>query len=1117
MNTPRINRSFISAAAALALSGQLYSVTVNTLTDERDTCASGGCSLWEAVNETATGGTVDFSVSLPGTITLSSGSVPINKNIRINGPLSNDLNISGSSGIFSITAGDVNISNLTLTGANYADAVSISSGVSLRLNECDIANNSYSYLVNNIGGQVTIVKTGISNNIGSSIVNSGTLSIDGSTVVNNSGSGSAGSGPIYSSSGSVTISNSRLEGNSGSSGGAVRNVGASSLTIVDSNMSGNTSSFEGGAVNNSGTLNITGSRFTGNTSSSNGAGAVYHSTGTMTITGSTFENNRVNSGPGGAIYHSFGITHISQTTISDNNATGFGGGIYIDAASAASTVDIIQSSILRNNASHGGGIKISTYGLPINVNIQNSTISENNVTTSGGGVYVYDGYSATDVNISHSTIANNYAAVSAGGIGNDSGNPGNTIKFKSSLIVNNTAPIGPDCNATTAFNSYGYNLLSTNAGCPVTLISGTADLINASPGILALADNGGLTWTHALDTASPARKAGSYYAIDGVTPVITDQRGFVRPPTLPSIGAFEPQPAGISISSTSHDFGSVYIGTTSAAYTLTVTNIGEDPLTIDSISMAGSTAEFGWTSSCGSAMTTGVSCTIDVTFAPLDALPYIDSLVIADITAGLSVPVTLTGSGSEVPVSTISVDPTFVNFGYVEANTTASQSITVTNSGSADLTISDISLYGGISEFSLSNTCSSPIAPAGSCTITVSFTPSGESAYGDMIVITSNAGNILTPIALAGYGSIYYSGYKIDFGSDITKTEYTAAVALDPAPLADINLFELRVDSHDGLRTSMIDMISGSPNRLNFYDFNLSALKYSDLGEENNFTIGSDNVMNFSDKFLVKYTGSMNAYDLNSTLFGPNGKAYEFVYLQLVDEYRFDQEERDYQTSATYASLDAYMTAHDTDSNTYFMQRDGSYNVGLVFAYTAGSGATSGNLMEWDTSTRTLSASAVGTWEIKTVSGVGDDGKVLLIHPADTTNYYKDEMFAMRNGVVWRGELQAADSAFKFYWFDQTAHNEFVTYFGGVLASTGVTGTITLPSTFANDVIVNIFIDIDNHDRIEKSYTIAAGTTSTTFSLEVPDGTEKFRVGYAIYDSVSGLLQRGYLDRKSVV
>ncbi len=82
----------------------------------------------------------------------------------------------------------------------------------------------------------------------------------------------------------------------------------------------------------------------------------------------------------------------------------------------------------------------------------------------------------------------------------------------------------------------------------------------------------------------------------------------------------------------------------------------------------------------------------------------------------------------------------------------ASQTVTVTNSGNATLNLSNIALAGaGAAAFSDSTTCAATLAAGANCTISVAFTPPAASIYSAAIAITDNASGSPQSIVLSGW------------------------------------------------------------------------------------------------------------------------------------------------------------------------------------------------------------------------------------------------------------------------------------------------------------------------------------------------------------------------------
>ena len=319
--------------------------------------------------------------------------------------------------------------------------------------------------------------------------NAGTLTLDNATVTNNNSTGTLGSGGgILSLAGTLTITNSTLDSNSANrAGGAIE------------------------AVN--GTLNITNSNLTNNDvdgtagTPSPGNGGALHVTGivTTTISGGTVSGNDARR-EGGGLWNQTGSTMtVTNVTIDNNSASGAGatfggGGIFVNGGSV-----IVNSSTISNNVSdgvagNGGGVHVKTGSATFTT----STISGNTSATKGGGIY-----SNAGLTIIASTVANNIAATNGGGIANDSAT---FPSLKNTIVATNLSLADADVfSSTGVFTSNGYNFIGKANG--TNFVAGTGDIVGTDiialdPLLGALANNGGLTFTHALTAGSAAYNAG---------------------------------------------------------------------------------------------------------------------------------------------------------------------------------------------------------------------------------------------------------------------------------------------------------------------------------------------------------------------------------------------------------------------------------------------------------------------------------------------------------------------------------------------------------------------------------------------------------------------------------
>ena len=213
------------------------------------------------------------------------------------------------------------------------------------------------------------------------------------------------------------------------------------------------------------------------------AGGIYVA-GTLALNNSQVLNNVAQFG--GGIYNS-GVTTIDQTTIAgnaDDAAFGGAGGILNNGE----ILTISRSAIVSNT--NGGLIH---YGGP--ATLENVTVSAN----TGFGLTV----SAAGISVSHSTIAYNGAS----GITLEGGTP----------TLDHTIIYGHTAECSDPITSNGYNLAG-DASCGLI----PTDFPSADPALGTLANNGGLTLTHALLPGSEALDAGDPAFSP---PPSTDQRG----------------------------------------------------------------------------------------------------------------------------------------------------------------------------------------------------------------------------------------------------------------------------------------------------------------------------------------------------------------------------------------------------------------------------------------------------------------------------------------------------------------------------------------------------------------------------------------------------------------
>lgn len=311
---------------------------------------------------------------------------------------------------------------------------------------------------------------------GGGISNDGTITVTNCIIQNNEATDAQGGGGI-SNFGNMTLQQVVVISNSASFGAGIYNVDlltADNISVTDNS----TLDSGGGGITNDGAFYLTNSLVLSNTAGANGGG----------------------------IDNSGEIT-VSLSTVKGNSAGVDGGGVYNDGA-----FKLIRSLVYDNDSINvGGGIHNWTGG---SFSAINSTISGNAANNQGGGIH-NEGVGATAV-FSSSAIYNNSTGLGSqvGGVSSVTG----TVTLNNTIIAHlASAADGSDCSASNIISA-GSNLDSDG-----TCSLGVGELISVTNPLLGpLQDNGGPTWTHALQMLSPA--------IDAATVCeAIDQRGVARP------------------------------------------------------------------------------------------------------------------------------------------------------------------------------------------------------------------------------------------------------------------------------------------------------------------------------------------------------------------------------------------------------------------------------------------------------------------------------------------------------------------------------------------------------------------------------------------------------------
>lgn len=217
-------------------------VNVNDDLVDLDGCDITHCSLREAIADAQVGDTIDFTLTLPNTITLTwdGGELLINKNIHILGPGADQLSISAGFTDPEMNPEDgfrvfhifneywpmeATISGLTIQDgrASQGGGIYVDQVTTLNLSDCVIGPNN---IVSYAGGGIAI--------------DYAKVNMENCTVTGNEGTGTVGGAGVFVQYGTLNAINSTITGNiTNNYGGGLLAYNGSKVSLIHSTISGN--------------------------------------------------------------------------------------------------------------------------------------------------------------------------------------------------------------------------------------------------------------------------------------------------------------------------------------------------------------------------------------------------------------------------------------------------------------------------------------------------------------------------------------------------------------------------------------------------------------------------------------------------------------------------------------------------------------------------------------------------------------------------------------------------------------------------------------------------------------------------------------------------------------
>jgi P pilus assembly chaperone PapD len=204
--------------------------------------------------------------------------------------------------------------------------------------------------------------------------------------------------------------------------------------------------------------------------------------------------------------------------------------------------------------------------------------------------------------------------------------------------------------------------------------------------------------------------------------------------------------AQLEVTPSSISFAAAVVGVQNSQ-TLKLSNTGGTALTVTGIIATGAGLSINGFSG-STLLNPGTNATFGVQLTPKVSGDFSGSVAILSKSSALDTTLPVTGEVASAKLA-ISVGPSSLNFGTIGAGTSKAQSVTLTNTGNTEVTVSSISLSG--KGFSMTGS-SVPIklASAQDATVEVQFSPAETGTSSGTLTVDSNASDPSVVVKLSG-------------------------------------------------------------------------------------------------------------------------------------------------------------------------------------------------------------------------------------------------------------------------------------------------------------------------------------------------------------------------------
>jgi hypothetical protein len=357
-------------------------------------------------------------------------------------------------------------------------------------------------------------------------------------------------------------------------------------------------------------------------------------------------------------------------------------------------------------------------------------------------------------------------------------------------------------------------------------------------------------------------------------------------------------------------FGGVRPGKTATAQTVTLTNDGNTTVHVSTATLTGDGSFTVAANTCtGATLPVGGTCTVQLGFAPANLGSFTATLTFSDDAVNSPQTVAISGSGV---MPAVSLSASSLAFGkQVVGVKSANQPVVVTNSGTGTLNVGVASAGApfAIASDGCSNTA---VAPGGSCTIQVNFTPAATGPASGTLSIPDDApgspqtgalsGTGVQPRAIVSPTSLSFGSVKVGpgnpaaqqyvtvtnsgtaslhiatnaFAGNLAFTIGTSCAGATVAPGASCKIGVYASPDTIGLRSGTLQVADDAPGSPQTVSLSVTGLSGQLTFTPTSFNFGSVHVGSKSSKLNLKVQNTGNAGMTISTVVitGPNASSF---------------------------------------------------------------------------------------------------------------------------------------------------------------------------------------------------------------------------------------------------